>query len=163
MSQEASYPCSKCKVVKPASQFSKSNSKSNPRKLDYYCKECRKEVKKRPSVQASQKKCVEKLKTKRNAYSRAYNKSNRPYFNAKHKEYMGRKSNATPLWLTEDHSKEMQDMYWLAQDLKRVTGEQYHVDHIVPLKGKNVCGLHVPWNLQILPADLNLRKSNSFF
>jgi len=70
------------------------------------------------------------------------------------------KKNRTPSWLTEEHLSQIKDHYWLAADLKAVTGEDYHVDHIVPLNGKEVCGLHVPWNLQVLPADINRSKSN---
>jgi hypothetical protein len=78
------------------------------------------------------------------------------------KDYKTRKKFALPSWLTKEQHKQIENFYWLAEDLKRTSGEVYHVDHIVPLQGKNVCGLHVPWNLQILPADLNLRKSNKY-
>ena len=65
---------------------------------------------------------------------------------------------ATPKWLSQFQVAQIENMYWLCHDLKAVSGEIYHVDHIVPLRGKNVCGLHVPWNLQVLPADINLSK-----
>jgi 5-methylcytosine-specific restriction endonuclease McrA len=70
--------------------------------------------------------------------------------------------NATPVWLNQTQIKEIEHYHWLARDLEIVSGEKYHVDHIVPIKGKLVCGLHVPWNLQILPSDINLSKGNRF-
>lgn len=67
---------------------------------------------------------------------------------------------ATPAWLTESQVSAMRTVYDHARDCTLVTGERYEVDHIVPIKGKHVCGLHVPWNLQVLPMSENRKKSN---
>ena len=100
----------------------------------------------------------EEIKRKQKEYSKT---SRAKSLNARRQSHRNRRlSRAQPKWLSEKHLQEMNDIYWLAQDLKVITGEVYHVDHIVPLQGVNICGLHVPWNLQILPADLNIRKSN---
>lgn len=72
------------------------------------------------------------------------------------------KRNATPSWLTQEQLNQIANMYWLAKDLEAVSGQKYHVDHIIPLQGDGVCGLHVPWNLQILPSDMNIAKSNKY-
>lgn len=63
--------------------------------------------------------------------------------------------NATPKWLTAEQKQDIKRMYLNVPD-------GCHVDHIVPLKGKNVCGLNVPWNLQYLQACVNLVKGNTF-
>jgi hypothetical protein len=48
------------------------------------------------------------------------------------------------------------------EDLETVFPWKQHIDHIVPLQGKLVSGLNVPWNLQILSASMNIEKGNKF-
>ena len=67
-----------------------------------------------------------------------------------------RRRKATPPWLTDDQRCQIKAFYELAASMPT----PHHVDHIVPLRGRTVCGLDVPWNLQVIPADDNRRKSN---
>ena len=67
-----------------------------------------------------------------------------------------RKRHATPHWLTSKDHSEIESFYMRAKKMI----EYSEVDHIVPLQGNNVCGLHVPWNLQILSRRANLSKGN---
>ena len=67
---------------------------------------------------------------------------------------------ATPLWVTAEQKLDMRKLYLQAQELTKLTGERYVVDHIVPLINEAVCGLHVPWNLRVITQEENLKKSN---
>ena len=67
---------------------------------------------------------------------------------------------ATPPWLTRKQKSEIRQLYQIAVTMSKTTGEQYVVDHIVPLQSHEVCGLHVPWNLRVITQEENLKKSN---
>jgi 5-methylcytosine-specific restriction endonuclease McrA len=67
---------------------------------------------------------------------------------------------ATPKWLTPEHKMEIRLKYRLAIELSKQTGIRYAVDHVIPLLGETVSGLHVPWNLEVITQDENLKKYN---
>lgn len=77
--------------------------------------------------------------------------------NAKQSKRRAAKLRATPAWA---NSFFIAEAYDLAQRRTKATGFEWHVDHIVPLRSKLVCGLHVEHNLQVIPATQNCEKSN---
>ena len=89
-----------------------------------------------------------------------YRENNRAKVNAKWMKRYTNKKHRTPAWLTAEHHKQIEMEYALAEWCTSVMGEQYQVDHIIPLQGKTVSGLHVPWNLQVITAKENRSKSN---
>jgi hypothetical protein len=91
------------------------------------------------------------------AYNKAYQKANLHIKNAQTAKRKAAKLQATPLWVDFEAIKAI---YKQCAERTRITGIPHAVDHILPLQGKKVCGLHVAANLQILSATDNLKKSN---
>ena len=78
------------------------------------------------------------------------------------KKYQANKKQRLPLWLTDFDKLKIKCIYSVAAMLTRENKESWHVDHIIPLQGKLVSGLHVPSNLQFIFAKENISKKNKF-
>lgn len=162
--------CQKCKQEKPLSAFGKHSS--NRDGLQYRCKLCRKEDASLYFKSLPQEERQRRLQKKREwksenidrvkSYQSMWYKKNRGKRNAYQMKREAQKDLRTPKWLTQQHFKEMQLFYEMAALLETVFPWKQHVDHIVPLQGKTVSGLHVPWNLQILSAKANIQKGNKY-
>lgn len=120
------------------------------------------------------KKWYEENKEKHNAYNAEWREQNKDYHRAliadwkeRNKGRMAasvRKRQAAKIkrsiTLSARHEQDMVHVYNQCALLRHL-GYDYHVDHIVPLQSAVVSGLHVPWNLQVIPAQQNYAKSNS--
>jgi len=93
-------------------------------------------------------------------YKLRHKERNPEYYKALTSVRKRRHRNATPKWITAEQKLAMRQLYLQAMKLTKLTGVRYVVDHIAPLISDEVCGLHVPWNLQVMTQDENLRKSN---
>jgi hypothetical protein len=94
------------------------------------------------------------------ARKRKWRKNNKPIMVALQSKRRAAKLQRTPKWDKDAHL--ISAKYQLANMLTRETGNPYHVDHIIPLQGKNVCGLHVFSNLRVILGEENAKKSNKF-
>jgi len=96
------------------------------------------------------------------AQKRIYRQSNKARVNALAKAYKVRKKNRIPKWVDKDHMWMIKEAYELAQIRTKQFGFSWHVDHIYPLQGELVSGLHVIENLQVIPGIENIKKKNKF-
>jgi len=104
----------------------------------------------------------EEYRLAQNAKARQYQINNPDKTRAKVMRYKAQKLNRTPKWLTKEDFIIIQEYYTKAAKLTDSTGVVHQVDHIIPLKGKLVSGLHVPSNLQVLTLAENKVKSNTY-
>lgn len=129
--------CFKCDEIKDLSEFI--SDKSRHSGVNGQCKVCA-----RGSTAS--------FRLDNPEYSKEYRQANPEQHREYCATYSATKLGATPLWADLNKIK---DIY-----IKCPVG--MHVDHIVPLRGINVCGLHVEYNLQYLTPEENLKKSNKF-
>ena len=158
--------CPRCKETKTFSCFGKNKNRKHG--LQGFCKLCMSEI-----IAEYKKANREKLRRQGREYYadkideyRIRKKRWRETYPEKHcageARRRAQKLFATPPWLTAEQHDEILLYYEEAMALRIYTGQEYHVDHIVPLQGKNVSGLHVPWNLRVILAKDNLIKGNKY-
>lgn len=155
--------CRYCNTIKELIEFTKSKLCKDG--YSYSCKNCTKlqqATQYKENKQKYKEYYVENRKHKLQ-YQKEYLVLNRHVKRAADAKRRAIKIKAKPNWLSVAELFAIKQFYHLAKLLESLTNLKYHVDHIVPLQGENVCGLHVPWNLQIITAQENLSKSNSFY
>jgi hypothetical protein len=162
--------CSKCKTSKSLFDFGK--HKSNKDGLQYQCKACRVitcsvSYKKASPERIEKKNKItrqwrEENKEYKKEYAKAYAKQNRAKRTSLERKRQASKLKRTPAWLTDFDKLKIECLYQVAAMRTRESGYAWHVDHIIPLQGKTVSGLHVPSNLRVIPATENLRKNNLY-
>lgn len=179
--------CNKCQQAKEISLFYANKRMKD--KLNTFCIECHKadnvarKHKNRANQEFKAKELVykkeyrERTIAERAAYMAEWREINREWVLRYSKEYRDTNKarynflcqkrkidliKRTPMWLTEDDCWLMSEAYELAALRTAATGVKHHVDHIIPLRGKIVSGLHVPQNLQVIPWIDNQRKTNKF-
>jgi hypothetical protein len=164
--------CSFCKKEKPESAFSV--RRASPDGLNYKCRECNKEYLKvwQANNPNAFKRWYSENKEERAQYWRGWYEANKDHRSRSYAEWakqnkhivnaliakrIAAKKQSTPRWANQDAIREV---YRAAAERTEQTGVRHEVDHIYPLQGKRVCGLHCEANLRVMTKTENIRKSN---
>ena len=169
--------CTKCLVTKEVeANFSK--SKTHAGGYNTWCKACHKQ--RRSETQTKYYKDASEWKKKNidqmRAYAAKYREQDHVRLKAAERARTWRKLNpgklaalsaisrdnrrkAMPVW-ADTHA--INFIYATKRYMQMETNAEWHVDHVIPVKGKTVCGLHVSNNLRIVTASYNRQKSNKF-
>lgn len=152
--------CFRCKSIKPISEFSLCRAKPDGRQS--MCGVCRREYHKqyRDHDNARNRDWYERNKARRKQSMYEWETRCSGTRNAISARRRAAKAQATPSWLTSQDYFQMRCLYEAAKIFQPYCDDRLEIDHIVPLISEEVCGLHVPWNLQILPRRVNRKKSN---
>jgi len=180
--------CSSCLSLKPHDDFDRRAASRDG--LSYKCKACAAAYRasRGSAYQALRRAHYERNRERELAAALAYYRDNRDRQKAKHVEWVERNRDyckayrrrcaedynartakrraallqRTPAWLSRRDYDAMHAQYALAAKRTRETGVPHHVDHEIPLQGRRASGLHVPSNLRVVPARVNLSKGNKF-
>ena len=140
--------CKRCGEEKPLTAFGKDSKR--PSGLNPYCKVC---------VRDAGRKNYAENKQAHKAAMAKWGRKNSDKVLVNTRRYQAAKLKRTASWANE---QAIAAFYAEAKRLTDTTGVQHHVDHVIPLQGELVSGLHVETNLQILTAHENISKSNFF-
>lgn len=155
--------CTKCAIEKVLSEFHRRGD--NKQLYRSHCMSCTNKsncVRNSKYRNPKQKLTPEQKRQNRlDSYKRC-NAKRKAYNAAREAKRRACKLQATPIWLDETQKECIDINYYLARYLSDLWQIDMEVDHIVPLQGKNVSGLHVPWNLQIMVKEANRQKNNSY-
>ena len=156
--------CKSCETEKPVNEFHRLSNRKSGRHS--YCKQCRSShfkewyAKNKDVHRQRYKEFLADNPDWAKTYHGAYRKDNLAMYAKNTAKYRATKLQATPSWLTEDDTFIFNEIYEMRDIRSSDTGVEHHVDHIIPLQGVEACGMHVWWNLQLLPASENISKSN---
>jgi len=150
--------CKGCGIVQHKDNYNKEKSQYLGRKSK--CTPCRTALKTEETY-AREKKWRETNKAHFLAKCREHYDNNKEMYYAKNAKRRAAKLQAT-IKCDEYMEFLLQEIYSIAKERSEVTGVPHDVDHIIPLIHDDVCGLHTPYNLQVLTAEANRSKSNNW-